>query len=203
MNPTLANPRSSTYVGEESARPLKFGATGEGSFAEDTRKFLQRTGETISKPMTLIGKIFAEALDGLDESPPPSRPASANAYIREPVPTPYKARVRPSSSSPSRMATPDPYAGPSSMGVGATSLLKPGTPTSRAQTPDPGGKAPSMDFTAMQLEIDRAHDAANEAAKETLKRIFPDVEDSVADLILEANNGDVGQAIDQLLEMSG
>lgn len=60
-----------------------------------------------------------------------------------------------------------------------------------------------MDFSAMQREIDRAHDQANAAARETLKSIFPTVEDSVADMVLEATNGDVGLAIDQLLEMMG
>lgn len=88
------------------------------------------------------------------------------------------------------MTTPD---------AASTAFAATATPVSRGQTPDP--RAPWVDFTAMQLEIDRAHEVAGQAARETLKRIFPNVDDEVADMVLEANHGDVGLAIDQLLEM--
>ena len=53
----------------------------------------------------------------------------------------------------------------------------------------------------MQQEIDRAHEAASSAARETLLSIFPTVDPEIADMVLEASNGDVGQSIDKLLEM--
>lgn len=53
----------------------------------------------------------------------------------------------------------------------------------------------------MQREIDRAHAAASEAARETLLQIFPGVDIEIADMVLEANNGDLGLSIDKMLEM--
>lgn len=166
------------------------------TFAEDTKRVLQRAGETISKPMTLIGKIFADALDGLDE--PPSRPSSAPPREREdlgpPIPTAYQARIRPAASPRNQSLA---------AGVGGGGAQTPvylqasSNPTSRSRTPD----GTSMDFTAMQREIDRAHDQVNKAGLQTLLQIFPNVEAGVADMILEATNGDLGQAIEQLLLM--
>lgn len=76
--------------------------------------------------------------------------------------------------------------------------VSPGT-----RTPDVGGsgRASPMDFSAMQREIDRAHEVAASAARETLLSIFPGVESEVADLVLEATNGDLGLSIEKLLEM--
>ncbi|KAG9074729.1 hypothetical protein FS749_013676 [Ceratobasidium sp. UAMH 11750] len=54
----------------------------------------------------------------------------------------------------------------------------------------------------MQAEIDRAHAAASDAARDTLLQIFPMVDREVADMVLEANNGDLGLSIDKLLEMN-
>lgn len=71
----------------------------------------------------------------------------------------------------------------------------------RAATPStPTGTG--LDIVAMQDEIDRAHEAAYDAARETILQIFPSVDREVADMILEANNGDLGLSIDKLLEMN-
>lgn len=77
-------------------------------------------------------------------------------------------------------------------------IASPGT-----RTPDVGGsgRGSPMDFSAMQREIDRAHEAAASAARETLLSIFPTVDSEVADMVLEATNGDLGLSIDKLLEM--
>lgn len=56
---------TSSHAGEEPAIPLKLPSTA--TIAEDTKRFFQRTGDSISKPLTAIGKIFNEAMDGLDE----------------------------------------------------------------------------------------------------------------------------------------
>ncbi|KAG8965987.1 hypothetical protein FRC05_002907 [Tulasnella sp. 425] len=57
--------QASNHAGEEPAIPLKLPSTA--TIAEDTKRFFQRTGDSISKPLTAIGKIFNEAMDGLDE----------------------------------------------------------------------------------------------------------------------------------------
>ncbi|KIK56317.1 hypothetical protein GYMLUDRAFT_47084 [Collybiopsis luxurians FD-317 M1] len=71
-------------------------------------------------------------------------------------------------------------------------------PYSRASTP--GG---DLDIAGMQAEIDHAHSQATEAAKSTLTQIFPGVDTEVIEWVLEANEGDLGKSIEQLLEMSG
>ena len=182
-SPREEMPDSTSYI-DENAQPVKFQSLVDTSFAEDTKRFLHRTGETIGKPMMLIGKIFAEALDGFDESGPLH--ATSTGY--KSIPTPHQ------------LPTEDPPGTRSSSPTGART---PAYLLSTRATPsaDLAARTSSMDFSAMQLEIDRAHEAATRAARDTLKSIFPTVEDSVADMILEASNGDVGQAIDQLLEM--
>jgi len=181
-SPREEMPDSTLYI-DENAQPVKFQSLVDNSFAEDTKRFLHRTGETIGKPMMLIGKIFADALDGFDESGPLH--ATSTGYKSTPIPhqPPIEDPLGTRSSSPTGARTP-------------ASLLS----THLAPSALPA-RTPSMDFSALQLEIDRAHETATRAARDTLKSIFPTVEDSVADMILEASNGDVGQAIDQLLEM--
>jgi hypothetical protein len=144
----------------------------------------------------------------LDQKQIMRTPASSGAPSA-PLQTPYKPRVRrpsPSgsvSSTPGRL-TPDPTTPsrlPSYEYISSLpplsyqpSLLAPSSSPSRTGTP--------LDFTALQNEIDRAHGAAANAAKETLKQIFPTVDDEVVDMVLEAKDGDLGACIDMLLEMS-
>jgi len=71
----------------------------------------------------------------------------------------------------------------------------------------PGGEisrvpTPSLDFAGVQAEIDTAHEQAARAAKETLRQIFPAVDDNVVDWVLEAKGGDLGKSIEALLEIS-
>lgn len=67
----------------------------------------------------------------------------------------------------------------------------------------PGTTPPdTLDIPSLQREIDRAHVAAGEAALETLMQIFPGVDPEVAEMVLEAHEGDLGKSIDQLLEMT-
>lgn len=61
---------------------------------------------------------------------------------------------------------------------------------------------PNLDFAGMQNEIDRVHENAAHAAKETLKQIFPAMDTEIMELVLEANGGDLGRSIESLLEMS-
>lgn len=62
-------PAYSSHEGEESAQPLALAgappaALSPLAMADDARRFLQRTGDTLSKPLNALGRIFAEAIDG-------------------------------------------------------------------------------------------------------------------------------------------
>ncbi|GJJ11315.1 hypothetical protein Clacol_005547 [Clathrus columnatus] len=250
---------SVSLVGEEAARPLSLPMpdhssgtieSSQLSLAEDTRRFFQKTSDTISKPLTAIGRIFSEMLDDqrasrsgieavnvdrLKQTPSIAIPSDPSSPIHTPgdvshqaqaqIQTPYKPRVRPahlgslnrlSNSSldythlnrglipqnqqvlpQPRGSTPSPL--PSRTASPSAGLLYAGASTpqsSRIPTP-------TLDFSALQDEIERAHTAAQNAARETLKQIFPSVETEVADMVLEANNGDLGGSIEALLEISG
>lgn len=52
----------SPHAGEESAQPLALPTPGQ-TLSEDARRLLQKTGDTISKPLGAIGRIFSEALE--------------------------------------------------------------------------------------------------------------------------------------------
>lgn len=62
---------------------------------------------------------------------------------------------------------------------------------------------PSLDLTAVQAEIDKAHAHASAASRSTLAQIFPSMDGEVRDWVLEANGGDLGKSIEALLEMGG
>ncbi|KAJ6581649.1 hypothetical protein B0H19DRAFT_1116119 [Mycena capillaripes] len=56
---------SSSHEGEESAQPLAI-STPVQTMTEDARRLLQKTGDTISKPLNALSRIFNEALDGAE-----------------------------------------------------------------------------------------------------------------------------------------
>ncbi|KAJ2911947.1 hypothetical protein MD484_g8461, partial [Candolleomyces efflorescens] len=58
-------PLTQSHIGEESAQPLSL-STPAQSLGDDARRLLQKTGDTISKPLNAIGRIFSEALDGAE-----------------------------------------------------------------------------------------------------------------------------------------
>jgi hypothetical protein len=176
-------------VGEESARTLQLPQVA--AIAEDTRRFLERTGESLSKPLSAIGRIFSEVLDDEPRSPSSGYPGASSQ-------PPYRPR-------PGRPATPretgllPPLQFPN-LGF---DLSNPTTPNGGPTPTHPGSRATTpLDFSAMQAEIDRAHAAAADAARNTLQQIFPTMDKEVTDMVLEANNGDLGRSIDKLLEMS-
>ncbi|KAF8967767.1 hypothetical protein BDZ97DRAFT_1803218 [Flammula alnicola] len=265
----------SPHAGEESAQPLSI-STPTQTLSEDAKRLLQKTGDTISKPLNAIGRIFSEALDGAENKlsylPGPFAPFELGRENRSDVPsgsgpppavpqwshpgmwesgqitprsaqppqtpygqegpyspalqTPYKPRVRrvpspsfnPSSpggspgygpeDTPSRMG---PYTnqqlamGPSQQIPYSNTLLPPrvqslagedGAHISRTPTP-------ALDFAGVQAQIDTAHEHAAAASRETLMQIFPGVDVEVVEWVLEANDGDLGKSIEQLLEISG
>ncbi|GJN89339.1 hypothetical protein Rhopal_002319-T1 [Rhodotorula paludigena] len=69
--------------------------------------------------------------------------------------------------------------------------------------PDPALYAPADETDeAVLAEIDRQHEEARMAALETLRGVFPNVEDEVLEMVLLSNSGDMGKTIDSLLEMT-
>ncbi|KAI8985546.1 hypothetical protein BD414DRAFT_488409 [Trametes punicea] len=272
--PSRQAPASTSHAGEESAQPLSLPAPAQ-SLGEDARRFLQKTGDTISKPLNAISRIFNEVLDGAEDTlsylPGPFAPLelgreqqqqqlyaqdgrSANpqdyphttggptpegqrGVYQAPIQTPYKPRIRrspqpspqpssirsassahfplPQDDTPTRPRTQSlgPYTnqalaiGPSQH-VGALQaprvqslvqnereLLSAGSGVSRTPTPN-------LDLAGLQEEIDRAHEKAAVAARETLRQIFPTTDPEVMEWVLEANEGDLGKSIEALLEMS-
>ncbi|TFK64094.1 hypothetical protein BDN72DRAFT_901836 [Pluteus cervinus] len=55
------------HAGDESATPLSLATPNPAhTLSEDAKRLLQKTGDTISKPLSAIGRIFTEALDGAE-----------------------------------------------------------------------------------------------------------------------------------------
>ncbi|KAG8713038.1 hypothetical protein FRC11_013473 [Ceratobasidium sp. 423] len=188
----LSSATGPSSVGEESARTLQLPQVA--AIAEDTRKFLERTGESLSKPLNAIGRIFSEVLDDEPRSPSSGYPGASHQV-------PYRTR-------PGRPGIPG-------EGNAQTGLLPPlqfpnpgfdtfpTTPNGGPTPTHPGSRATTpLDFSAMQAEIDRAHAAAADAARATLRQIFPTMDEEVRVMVLEANSGDLGRSIDKLLEMN-
>lgn len=267
--PTPASPRA----GEESAQPLSISAAPAQTLSEDAKRLFQKTGDTISKPLSAIGRIFSEALDGAENklsylpgpfapfelgresrqdgpssaahppsgphwahpsswesqttprSAPPQTPSYGQEGSYNPIQTPYKPRVRriPSPSlhqpspgspgwgppdTPSRGGPYQPNSAQQAHFPGNT--LVPPRVQSLAQ-PDWGAEGghisrtptPALDLAGVQQQIDTAHEQAAKASKETLLQIFPGVDIEVIEWVLEANDGDLGKSIEQLLDISG
>ena len=218
-------PSAAPAPGEESASALQMPTPA--SVAEDTRKFLQRTGtlaqQTISKPLNAIGKILSDALDGIDddggrrgpESSQWNHPERIQQYAQDPrtpqgggvsipiMQAPYKARVRPGSNTPSPGQTPTVGGGPPTLPPRGSDYFAP-YPGNAAHLNRAGGATPSPEIAPRNLEaeIGAIESAHRQAAKETVVQIFPTVDNEVVDMVLEANGGDLGRTIDALLEMT-
>ncbi|CAL1714296.1 unnamed protein product [Somion occarium] len=263
------SPLPSSHTGEESAQPLALPAPVQ-TISEDAKRFLQKTGDTISKPLSAIGRIFNEVLDGAEESlanlpgpfglaedrergvhpQTPAAPAGVGGGYPDQLQTPYRPRIRRSPQSsqsslrygspgggleetPSRVPAPVPrQAGggpypytnqPLSMGPSqsANRLQAPRVQSLQLQQQQQQGQlmqgggfglgqsphvsrtpTPNLDLAGLQDEIDRAHESAASAARETLRQIFPGMDVEVVEWVLEANEGDLGRSIEALLEMS-
>lgn len=282
---SISVPPPGSHAGEESAQPLALPTpTPAQTISEDARRFLQKTGDTISKPLSAIGRIFNEVLDNAEESlaslptpfgegqpySNPSTPTPAGGYPynesgmnpQGQIQTPYKMRVRrnPSSGSVNTAYSvpssgyedsPTRYSNRGSMGGPYTNQplsMGPSQSASRLQAPRIASlvqserdsypsayssqqlqlqqqqlqqqqqqqqqqmyyqgagvsrtPTPNLDLAGLQQEIDRAHENAASAAMDTLRQIFPGMDDEVVGWVLEANEGDLGKSIEALLEMS-
>ncbi|KAI0091528.1 hypothetical protein BDY19DRAFT_983844 [Irpex rosettiformis] len=280
-------PQPSSHTGEESAEPLALPTPAQSQtlLSEDAKRLIQRTGDTISKPLAAIGRIFNEVLDSAEESltalgggqdgqrTPPYQTGDSSLApgFSAQQPQPYQPRVR-------RIPSPNPIAGlptpqwppddsyarqqrPSPPSAPYTNNALAMGPSQPMMTPHPrpvqnlvqsdrefqaslaasrassssiqsytqsqssslsslsayGGEGmgvgrgtgvsrtptPRLDIVGMQQEIDRVHENAAAAARETLGQIFPSMDREIVDLVLEANGGDVGKSVEALLEMSG
>ncbi|KAI9459017.1 hypothetical protein F5148DRAFT_1287233 [Russula earlei] len=203
------SPHQSIHAGEEPATPLSLPSI-------DARRFLQRTGDSLSKPLNAIGRIFSDALDGAEEAltaqfTPPQTPAQqppkSSARDVSVPPTPYQPRVRRASPSPSSALPPSSRAAvddtptlyrPLAAQAQTLAVAQSSYPTSRTGTPTAG-----LDIPGLQAEIDAAHSRAVEAARGVLIQIFPAIDREVIEWVLEANEGDLGQSIEALLEIGG
>ncbi|KAG6918954.1 hypothetical protein DXG01_010193 [Tephrocybe rancida] len=256
-------PSNLSHAGEESAQPLAI-STPAQSISDDAKRLFQKTGDTISKPLNAIGRIFSEALDGAEGKlsylpgpfapfelgreqreqqgaappvprwsypegaggqQPPQTPYSAagDGTLAPPIQTPYKPRVRriPSSSSSTGSASPGyaPEETPSRHGPythqplalsPSNNLLSPTLVSPRVQSLAAGDgqsvsrtPTPNLDLAGMSRQIDAAHEHAAAAARNTLIQIFPSVDIEVIELVLEAQDGDLGKSIEALLDISG
>jgi len=239
------------------------------SISEDAKRLLQKTGDTISKPLNAIGRIVSEAIDGAEnklsylpgpfapfelgrenrqdlpesrltgsrsQRPPPlpwhpdggqltpHTPYNYDGPSSSPIQTPYKQRVRktasPSPGSKGYSPGYSPYDTPTRPGpntnqalaIGPSQQIHPGMQNlpPRVQRIVTSEEArisrtptPALDIAGVQAQIDLAHEQASSAAKETLRQIFPAVDVEVIDWVLEANEGDLGKSIEQLLEIGG
>jgi len=248
-----APPAFSPHAGEESAQPLALPTPGQ-TLGEDARRLLQKTGDTISKPLNAIGRIFSEALeeaegkltnlrqDDVRQPQPQKHWADAEQVAQNapqtpigvgesgqqvgaygaPLQTPYKPRVRrmPSPSSIQSSASIPFYSEDTPTrgnqlvsSQSLTSMMPPQGMSPRIQALSHSESrsssqhvsrtpTPALDLTGIQEQIDRAHDKALDAARETLVQIFPAVDNEVIEWVLEANQGDLGKSIEGLLEMN-
>lgn len=263
---------SSPHAGEESARLLAI-STPSYTLSDDAKRLLQKTGDTISKPLSAIGRIFSEALDGAENRlsslpgqfepfesgreskqdspesgarsslPPPlhlqnaegmpatpQTPYNYEGPSSAPIQTPYKQRVKkvisptytPTSTGYSPGYAQSPYDTPSRTGpytnqalalgpsqpvFGLQNALLPPRVQTLARGVDDAGisrtPTPALDFAGVQAQIDLAHEQVASASRATLRQIFPSVDLEVVDWVLEANEGDLGRSIEQLLEIGG
>lgn len=110
------------HAGEESAQPLAISAPTQ-TFSDDAKRLLQKTGDTISKPLNAIGRIFSEALDGAENKlsylPGPFAPFELG---RE-----RTASEQPSTSGPPPILVP-PWSQPDSAQTTPRSAMSPQTP---------------------------------------------------------------------------
>ncbi|KAG2137829.1 hypothetical protein BD769DRAFT_1436482 [Suillus cothurnatus] len=153
----------------------------------------------------------------------PYTPAGSEG-LQAPIQTPYKPRVRRTSpvptqptytgqlygadETPSRTGSGGPYVNQALALGPAQPLSAPNAIPQHLQSPSVGHHisrtpTPSLDLSAVEAEIDRAHAQASAAARATLAQIFPGVDPEVREWVLEANGGDLGKSIEGLLDMAG
>jgi len=159
-------------------------------------------------------------------------PARTGDTAPPPIQTPYKPRVRPVSTpgTPSGARTPESVARTQQQSGGGGVIFQPnfigslpnffpigGSPFStpqRGPTPVPTTNHPGYTSEFVPIahgaeergimeEVGAIEQAHRESARTTVKQMFPQVEDEVIDMILEANGGDLGRSIEAMIDIAG
>ncbi|KAF8141497.1 hypothetical protein EV363DRAFT_1391949 [Boletus edulis] len=138
-------------------------------------------------------------------------PMATPEASKPPIQTTYKPRIRKPSPVPPSLGTTADDTLMATPKVIPGAIQAPPFPSPLPQHLQPPSQAlhisrtptPSLDLSAVQAEIDRAHAHASAAACGTLAQIFPGIDTEVRDWVLEANGGDLGKSIEALLEMGG
>ncbi|ORX38426.1 hypothetical protein BD324DRAFT_649795 [Kockovaella imperatae] len=183
--PSEMSPFAPSTPGEEAARPLALPSV------DNARRFFQRTGsqvqEAVSRPLNAIGKIFDPTQQEDDGEGPYA--SSSNNTLQTPR---RDARER-------RPGTPDsPWARFAAMG------LTDSQPASGADTPTRDVPIPDFSSDQLQSTLDMSqevYEQTRHANIQTLRQMFPALDEDVVEAILDACSDDLGAAIDRMLEM--
>ncbi|KAK4056939.1 hypothetical protein OIO90_002189 [Microbotryomycetes sp. JL221] len=172
------------------------------SLPDATKAFLMRSTDSVermvSKPLTAIGRIFEQFEETVSDLPGGQQALYGGASPRHsnhgqgqhPLP-PLPASASGSPSPGSRRRQLQPF-------VGGTALHGDAR-TDDARTMYVDDETPSVEVSE---RIERQHEQQRQAAVETLKNVFPNIEAEVLEVVLLSNGGDMSKAIDALLEMS-
>lgn len=256
------------HSGEESARPLSlstpdfdslrpfappstpnFKFPQPGVIAEDTKRFFQRTGDTIGslKPFEALGKLFGDEKPngmGRDEDRSGQGPSShqnkpawmglpgpfAPLSLRDQQPqTPLQHgdsnqhdRAAAGAYAPyvSRRRSPSPNSSLGDISFDATGTpsrppaippshrpLHPSQQIQQQHSQHPSRTpTPHLDISSISnsiASIDAATSQRRSANMATLLQIFPNADRELVEMVLEGCEGDVGVALERLLEMMG
>ncbi|KAM0787741.1 hypothetical protein ACM66B_003798 [Microbotryomycetes sp. NB124-2] len=165
------------------------------SLPDATKAFLLRSTDSVermvSKPLNAIGRIFEQFEETVSDLPGGQQVLYGGASPRHghnshPLP-PLPPNDGRSAASPKRRSL-QPFVG----GVGSQR-------TGGEQGMYAGDETPA---SVLSERIDRQHEQQRQAALETLKSVFPNLEAEVLEVILLSNGGDMSKTIDALLEMS-
>ncbi|KAJ9124257.1 hypothetical protein QFC22_001056 [Naganishia vaughanmartiniae] len=223
---SVSAPLMNTAEGEEPARAL---TSLPANFAADTKRFFQRTGElaqdAVNRPLSALANIIDNIAsgngseDGESEDEYPGAPGRRLRFQRDNNGnTPARSNMEQGIDSPSP-SRPDNTTGTSNW-FGRTAAPAADRPNDGRMQVDemyirsqidlsrpPSGTAtpsndPTFNFSEITAEIDRTHATARQAGIETLHQMFPNIEEEVVGVILDSCGGELGLAIDRMLEMA-
>ncbi|KAJ9106263.1 hypothetical protein QFC21_001408 [Naganishia friedmannii] len=223
---SVSAPFTNTAEGEEPARAL---TSLPANFAADTKRFFQRTGElaqdAVNRPLSALANIIDNIAsgngseDGESEDEYPgahgrrlrfqrgdndNAPARGNMQHGIHSPSPSRPEnATPTSNWFGRSAAP-PAEQPNDGRMQADEMyirsqIDLSRPPSGAATPS---NDPTFNFSEITAEIDRTHATARQAGIETLHQMFPNIEEEIVGVILDSCGGELGLAIDRMLEMA-
>ncbi|KAK0467021.1 uncharacterized protein EV420DRAFT_660400 [Desarmillaria tabescens] len=86
--PSRSNSSLSSHAGEESAQPLSL-PTPAQTLSDDAKRLLQKTGDTISKPLNAISRILNEAIDSAASPFSPFETGREQRTGGTPLPVPH------------------------------------------------------------------------------------------------------------------